>query len=100
MATLITDVAKNVLESNAALNAVIQDFLDGEYYYGPSTTVAAWRIANYYDLRRWAYPNTAEYNDAQVKLNSGITATEEEGQDQLDDYVEDCLDIKTKFPKE
>ncbi len=83
MTTLITDIAKNINEPDTDLNIVIQAFLDGSYYYGPLTTVAAWRIANYSDLRRWAYPDIVEYNAAQVKLNSGIETTKTEGQDQL-----------------
>ena len=75
-------------------------YLNSNYYKGALTTVANWRIANYAQLRKWAYPDTSEYNDAQVKINSGITALEEEGEEQLEDYVNDCLAVKTRFPKE
>ena len=101
MATLISDIAKNINESDTDLNDIIQDFLDdGKYVYDTTYTVSTWRIAFYDKLRKWAYPDITIYNDAQVKINSGITALEEEGEEQLEDYVNNCLAVKTRFPKE
>lgn len=79
------------------LNKVIQAYLDN---YGISKTVAQWRIDNYAQLRRWAYPPPEELLDAQMKLNSGIDEIKNQGQRQLDNYVGQCLDVKTSFPKE
>jgi len=96
----IAKIADNINESDSELNTIIQDFLNGIFYPGASTTVADWRITNYANLRKWAYPDITIYNDAQVKINSGITALEEEGAEQLEDYVNECLAVKTRFPKE
>jgi hypothetical protein len=81
-------------ETDLELNQLISD-----HFYNliePST----YRIANYYWLREKFYPSSVELNDAQIKINSGITALEEEGEEQLEDYVNDCLAVKTRFPKE
>jgi hypothetical protein len=90
-------IADDINETDTVLNVTIQSYLDTEYR--GTTTVSAWRIANYEMLRQWAYPDITIYNDAQVKINSGITALEEEGEEQLEDYVTDCLAVKTRFPK-
>ena len=93
------DIQKDIHQSNTELNNTVQKYLDCKLYQGESTTVQQWRLNNYKQLRRWAYPKVAEYNDAQVKLNSGIPELEQQGQEQLDQYIQDCLDIKIKFPK-
>ena len=102
MAALITgiyDVIKNGGDDQA-VDQAINDYLSGDYYKGQATTVAQWRVDNYAQLRRWAYPPLAEYNDAQTKINSGVSSLETEGQQQLASYVSACLDVKTRFPKE
>ena len=98
--TDLNSVCKAINETDGNLNTVIQSYLDGSFYLGAETTVAAWRIENYSTLRKWAYPNPAELNDAQVKINSGISELVSEGEQQLEDYTDDCLNIKTRFPKE
>jgi len=97
--TIHSDIPK-AIHAGAAdveLNQVIQNYL---YDNGISKTVAQWRVENYAQLRRWAYPDPAELNDAQIKINSGIEELEAEGQQQLENYVSNCLDVKTRFPKE
>ena len=84
-------------ESDEELNQFIFEYLS---YRNINKTVSEWRIENYAQLRRWTYPPMTELNDAQAKLNSGITELENEGQNQLDDYVQACLDVKARFPKE
>lgn len=46
-------------------------------------------IPTYADLRRAAYPPTADYLDGIVKGD----------QNQVKKYIEDCLVVKAKFPK-
>ena len=93
-------IAKSIHGSDEDLNLIIQSFLDGKAYYGSDITVEQWRLDHYVDLRRWAYPDISEYNDAQVKINSGITELEAQGVQQNAEYVQACMDIKTRFPKE
>jgi len=94
--TLHSDIPKTIHNGadDTELNAVIQDYL------GSDGNVQQWRIDNYAQLRAWAYPKMAEYNDAQVKLSSTDSAIQSEGQAQLDQYVADCLTVKQRFPKE
>ena len=96
---LITDIARNIQVVDNVLNNFINNYLNGRYYNGEPITVQQWRLDNYKQLRKWAYPKIEEYNDAQVKLNSGISELEQQGQEQLNKYIQDCLDIKTRFPK-
>jgi hypothetical protein len=63
-------------------------------------SVEQWKLDNYAMLRMWTYPGYAEYLDAEVKLNSGDTNLEIEGQYQLDKYIADCLNVKLRFPKQ
>ncbi len=100
MTTLFSDVARSVHLLDSILNQVIQDFIDGKYFYDTPITVEQWRLNNYSELRQWAYPKPSELNDAQVKINSGISELVTEGEQQMEDYVNDCLNIKTRFPKE
>ena len=97
--TLITDIANNIYESDEDLNILVASHISGEFYCGDDITVEQWRINNYEDLRRWAYPNQTDFNDAQVKINSGINALQLEGQIQLESYVQNCIMIKKRFPK-
>lgn len=97
--TFITDILRNTQLSDVDLDNLIQSYLDGMYYDGPNTTVTQWRIDNYAKLREVSYPPVPEYTDAQVKINSGIPELETEGQTQLNNYIQNCLDVKTRFPK-
>ena len=97
---LKTDIIDNIHLEDAALNQIIQAYLDGPYYRGKPTTVNIWRQENYKDLRRWAYPEITIFNDAMVKINSGDSTMIAEGNVQLSQYYNDCLAVKTKFPKE
>lgn len=76
------------------LNARISSF-----YYG-QVDVDVWKIDNYAVLRKASYPQLAEKADAEVKIASGIEALIAEGELQLESYNEDCLNVKTRFPKE
>jgi len=53
----------------------------------------------YSEKRLEEYPDYKEFLDAQVKLNSGDSALQTEGQAQLDKYVSDCIAVKLKYPK-
>ena len=97
MQILITDIAENISETDEQLNAIISTYL---FDHGIESTTEQWRIENFSELRRWAYPDYAVYLDAQVKLSSTDEATQAEGQAQLDQYFADCLAVKTRFPKE
>jgi len=79
------------------LNQVIQSYLDDNRI---NKTVSQWRIENYAMLRRWAYPAISEYIDAQIKMGAGISQMTAQGRKQCDDYIQACLDVKTRFPKE
>ena len=96
--TYITAVWDSI-KVNIDVNLTIQDYLDTEYRRGP-TTVSQWRFDNYVKLRSLAYPNPTELNDAQVKINSGISELVSEGEQQLEDYIDNCLNVKTRYPKE
>lgn len=54
---------------------------------------------NYKVLREKEYPNFYEFLDAQVKLLSKTPSVKEEGQTQLDSYVNKCFAVKAKYPK-
>ena len=99
MSTIHGDIARSAAggATDEELNQVIQQYLNDQ---GIDKTVSQWRLENYAQLRRWVYPPIEEYNDAQAKLNSGITELEQEGQAQLDAYVQNCLDVKARFSKE
>jgi len=96
--TLRTDIAKAVKQqfSISQIDALIQQHIVDT---GEKGTVASWKAACYADLRRWAYPDAVEYNDAQVKLASTDPDTRAAGQTQLDQYLTDCLAVKARFPK-
>lgn len=93
-------IYQNIQESDAVLNPIIEAYIAGSFYFGSATTATEWRLENYNLLRGWAYPSVTEYNDAQVKLNSGVPELALEGQIQLDRYIQDCLAVKLRFPKE
>lgn len=76
---------------DAALDAAIADL--------GATDPAAWRVENYAMLRRLAYPDMADYLDAQVKMTSGDSDLQAAGRAQLDAYLAACLAVKARFPK-
>ena len=92
-------IFQNIHESDAALNVIIQEYIDGPFYFGTETTIAGYRIANYEMLRKWAYPDPMVKNDVDVKIGSDIPALISEGEVQLAQYIQDCLNVKTRFPK-
>lgn len=69
-------------------------------YFLEQVDVETWRIGNYAYLRKQAYPSEYEKLDAEVKIGSGIEALAAEGELQLQDYIEDCINVKMRFLKE
>ena len=97
MTTLITDIAKNIQLPDTELNIIIQSYLDDN----PTETqdVTQWRIENYSELRRWAYPLAFDLTDAMVKIENGNSEEQLEGHAQRIKYYDDCYDLKQRFPK-
>jgi hypothetical protein len=79
--------------NDAEISESINDFYHG--YVDP----VLWRLENYRILRIRYYPPQSEYLDAQVKLLHPDPAIQAAGQKQLDQYVADCLNVKSRFPK-
>jgi hypothetical protein len=92
--TYETDIYYAIKSQN--IDSVIQDFIDTA---NEQLTVDQWKLDNYAKLRKWDYPEYAEYLDAIVKLNSTDLSIRAEGQVQLDKYIADCLNVKIRFPK-
>lgn len=92
---LITNIAEAIIskKTDEELLPIIQEFI------GEGNSVAEWRLANYSELRRWAYPEYSIYLDAQVKMNSTEESIQKEGQDQLQTYYQNCIAVKQRFPK-
>lgn len=90
------DVLTAAETNDSDIDAVIQNYLTTECL---TTTVAAWKIENYKILRQKAYPDMAEYLDAQAKLSSTDPDIQAAGQAQLDQYNSDCIAVKDRFPK-
>lgn len=61
--------------------------------------VASYQPHDYAFLRQNAYPNMADLCDALVKINSNDEKLKAEGQTQLNVYVQNCLNVKNKYPK-
>lgn len=53
----------------------------------------------YYEKRASNYPNFHEYLDAMVKINSGDETLNTQGQIQLNNYYQLCLEVKNNYPK-
>lgn len=53
----------------------------------------------YHEKRASAYPDYREFLDAQVKISSDNPDLQIAGQQQLQKYVQDCLNIKNQYPK-
>ncbi len=98
MDILISDIRREIQSgiNNIDLNVLIVEHISDS----TETQILAWKINNYIKLREWAYPDKSEYIDAQVKLNSDIPALVSEGAQQMSDYVQVCLNVKARFPKE
>lgn len=82
---LITDISASVMagDDDTALDVIIQQFIDD---WGLTQTVEEWRIANYADLRRWAYPPEADYF---AELVAG---------DMSGEFIADCEAVNLRFP--
>jgi hypothetical protein len=81
--------------SDTELNEVIED------YFLNRVDAETWRKSNYSYLREKAYPDETEYKtDAEIKIGSGIPEYVEAGELQLQQYYEDCINVKIRFPKE
>jgi len=89
VSTLITDIAKAIDETDVVLNALIA------LHISPDTDTAAWRIVNYEDLRRWAYPDHLLFNDALVQIDNSLVT---EGEAQRDAYYDACWAVRLRFP--
>lgn len=61
----LNDVYQSVKDGDddTELNIVIQQFLTDQ---GLSDTVSQWRLANYKDLRKWAYPDQADFMNSYI----------------------------------
>ena len=92
------DIKKVVREHEnfANIKHTVETYLQEIGYEG---TALQWARENYALLRSLVYPHYSEYLDAQVKLLSGDKNLSQEGQAQLDKYVQDCLAVKVRFPK-
>lgn len=96
--TLHSDIPRAIQNdaTDSELNNVISSYLSD---HSISKTVSQWRIENYAQLRKWAYPNIMEFIDAQVLINSSKSDFIEKGKQQLQSYIQACLDVKDRFPK-
>ena len=76
------------------------------YYYHLGKIIEIWSEGytapelTYAQHRAEEYPDPREFLDAQVKIASGNLMLEAEGQLQLKAYVEECLAVKARYPKE
>lgn len=95
--TTIANVAKAIKnkQNDDDINSVIQKHIND---FKLSISIEQWKVNNYSDLRRWAYPSFEEYLDAMVKISAG-GETKTEGESQLNDYYTKCISVKERFPK-
>lgn len=54
---------------------------------------------DYREKRAGAYPDFREYLDAVVKANSGDKTLAAEGTEQMNTYIQRCLEVKNLYPK-
>lgn len=54
---------------------------------------------SYQERRKREYPSIYDFIDAQVKKNSDIQAERDAGQDQEIAYLQECINVKRKYPK-
>jgi hypothetical protein len=106
MTAVLENIYDSIKKPDYELDMVIDAYITEPYYFGEpdcphdEMTVAKWRKAHYRTLRRMAYPDKAEKDDALVKLSSTDPVMQAEGQAQFDQYNADCLAVKARFPKE
>lgn len=62
--------------------------------------IASYHPYNYAQLRKKAYPDMSDLCDALVKINSNDEELKLKGQEQLNIYVQNCLSVKNKYPKQ
>lgn len=80
-------------------------FQDGDWYASkipePEKEAEAEEIElTYADKRAAEYPDARIYLDGIVKAHSDDIEVQEEGKAQVQKYIEDCLAVKAKYPKE
>jgi len=79
---------KQYCNNDTALNHAIANIGEDPSSY----RLTYWRV-----FRTWAYPPIEDYLDAQAKLIDPTRAAE--GQIQLNAYLAQCIETKTRFPK-
>lgn len=100
------------IENNTVLE-VIEESPQGRYHPSiiwtevPEDVQQNWKSfdgrflpATHYILQRQAaYPNIVDYIDGVVKQHSDDPAVVAEGNEQVQKYIQQCLDVKKMFPK-
>jgi len=96
---LFTKVENTIpIINNSLTDAELDTFLDS-YFIG-RMDIKQWKIDHYKILRQKHYPSFEDFVDAYVKINSQIPEWVKQGQNQMDRYTENCLDVKIRFKKE
>lgn len=72
---------------------------DGKFYFAGEEPEFV-DEQSYEEKRAEEYPPYQDYLDAVVKINSGDDKLAADGQQQLQEYYNACLNIKNKYPKE
>jgi len=91
----IKDTIPNI---DYSINDVDLDILLNDYFMN-KVNIKQWRIDNYKKLRKLSYPSINLFLDAYVKINSEIPELINQGQNQLNTYIQNSLNVKNKFPK-
>lgn len=73
----------------------IPSYIDGNFTIELSDSY----INRYKDLRSKAYPSMLDYIDAQVKKSSSDPDVQQQGEQQEQKYLDDCLAVKAQYPK-
>lgn len=76
-------------ETDAQIDEILQRFYFGKVEPGE------WKKNNYAYIRKFFYPDFASYIDSQAKIANGDPG----GQDELNSYYSQCIDVKKRFPK-
>lgn len=90
-----SQIYESLNKSETELNTIIGLFLGTK----DLAQINQWRFNNYKALRYKCYPSYLSFIDAQVKLSSLDPRVKEEGQEELDEYIQKCLEVKERFPK-
>ena len=85
------------LDMNLPLTKIDKQITD--FFVDCLPDIKQWKKDNYTQLRKQAYPSIGEYLDTQVKINSRDLFRKQEGQKQLQTYIEACLLVKENYPK-